>query len=249
MAAGSARAIPLRSTMKSAKVAPPLLDLGLLPHAGPDVGVDDVGAPHGLGRAGGDRTLPPARRHAAPGRGRSRPDRPAAARSRAGSRPPASCWPCCCRPRPRPRRGHRAPPRSCAEPLGDGEQVGQHLAGVGGVGERVHHRHRGPAGHLLQLVVLEGADHQRVEVAGEHAGRVADGLAAAELRVARGEHHLRRARAGERPPRTRPGCGWRPSRRPDPRPGRPAGAAPASRAASTRRRAPAARAARPGRGR
>ena len=72
-----------------------------------------------------------------------------------------------------------------AEALRDGEQVGQHLARVGGVGERVHHRHVGPAGHLLELGVGEGADHDGVDVAGQHAGGVLDGLTAPELRVAR----------------------------------------------------------------
>ena len=40
-------------------------------------------------------------------------------------------------------------PTRRAESLDDGEQVGEELAGVGGVRESVHHRDVGEAGHLL----------------------------------------------------------------------------------------------------
>ena len=43
---------------------------------------------------------------------------------------------------PSPDVGQRQAGRA-AEPLADGLQVGQHLAGVEPVGERVDHRHRG----------------------------------------------------------------------------------------------------------
>ena len=61
---------------------------------------------------------------------------------------------------------------------------------------------------LLDVGVVEGADHDAVEVAGEHPRGVADRLAAAELDVARREEERVPAELVARPPRTRPGCGW-----------------------------------------
>ena len=74
-----------------------------------------------------------------------------------------------------------------AEVLADGEQVGEHLAGVQQIGEAVDHGHVGVLRQLLDVLVREGADHDAVDVAREHARRVGDRLAAAELDVARRE--------------------------------------------------------------
>ena len=228
MAAGIGERHPLAVHDVVAEGAASLLDLGLLSHAGPDVGVHHVCAPHGLGRAGRDPHLAPgAPDELGVGAVAGRTCNPQLEPQEEGGLEPAVGHVVAV---PHPGHGEVAARHPVlAQALGHREQVGEHLARMGSVGERVHHRDRGPAGHVLQLGVGEGPDHERVEVAGEHARRVANGLAAPELHVARGEHHLRRAELASRPPRTRPGCGWRPSRRPAPRRGRPAGAAPAFR--------------------
>ena len=48
---------------------------------------------------------------------------------------------------------------------------------------------RGVIGHFQQHVLFEGAQHDEVDVAREHAGRVGDGLAMAELHLAARQHH------------------------------------------------------------
>ena len=55
------------------------------------------------------------------------------------------------------------------------------------VGEPVDHRHVGVLRQLLDVLVRERADHDAVDVARQHARRVGDRLAAAELHVARRE--------------------------------------------------------------
>ena len=77
--------------------------------------------------------------------------------------------------------------RAGAEPLPDGEQIGEHLTRVRQIGEAVDHRHRREARQLLGDVVPEGADDDGVAVAAEHARGVAQRLAAADLRALRGE--------------------------------------------------------------
>ena len=66
-------------------------------------------------------------------------------------------------------------------PLADGLQVGEDLAGVELVGQRVDHRHPADRGHLLDAVLAEGAPHDRGALPVEHPGGVGDRLAAAEL--------------------------------------------------------------------
>ncbi len=64
------------------------------------------------------------------------------------------------------------PPRRAAQPLPDGEQVGEQLAGVEAVGERVDHRHgRCPGASSADPVVGVGADDDRGDVAGQHLRR------------------------------------------------------------------------------
>ena len=52
-----------------------------------------------------------------------------------------------------------------------------------GVGQPVDDGHVGVLGQLLDVGLGEGADHDRVDVAREHPGRVLDRLAAPELQV------------------------------------------------------------------
>ena len=68
------------------------------------------------------------------------------------------------------------------------EQVGERLARVLEVREGVHHRHLGGTREDFETLLLEGAQHDRVEVPREHPPGVLDRLAAAELQLARGQH-------------------------------------------------------------
>src|SRR6185437_1336581 len=74
-----------------------------------------------------------------------------------------------------------------AEVLADGEQVSEHLAGMQEIGQTVDHGHVGEPGQLLDVLVGEGADHDAIDVARQHARGVGDRLAASELDVARRE--------------------------------------------------------------
>jgi hypothetical protein len=80
---------------------------------------------------------------------------------------------------PQPGQGRRAAPA-----LGQGLQVGQHLAGVEVVGQRVDDRHRGGGGHRGQPLLGEGAPHHRVDVAGQHHPGVLQGLLPPQLGAA-----------------------------------------------------------------
>ena len=71
--------------------------------------------------------------------------------------------------------------------LPDGHEVGQHLAGVGEVGEAVDDGDVGIPGQLLHLLLGVGADHDAVAVAGEHPGGVLHRLAPADLALPAGE--------------------------------------------------------------
>jgi hypothetical protein len=57
------------------------------------------------------------------------------------------------------------------------------------IGEAVDDRNRRPPGQHVATLLGEGADHDAVAVAAEHAGGVLDGLAAGDLRALRGEVH------------------------------------------------------------
>ena len=88
--------------------------------------------------------------------------------------------------------------------LRDRHEVGQDLARVELVGQRVDHRDAGDRGHLVEPLLRVRAPDDRRDLPAEHARRVGDGLAltdlrevavdaqreAAELGDARGERHL-----------------------------------------------------------
>ena len=71
--------------------------------------------------------------------------------------------------------------------LADGHEVGEHLAGVAIVREPVDDGDGAELGEGFHFPLIEGADHDAVEVAREHAGGVLDDLSPADLQVAGGE--------------------------------------------------------------
>ena len=79
-----------------------------------------------------------------------------------------------------------------AEPLADRHRVGERLARVLELGQRVDHRDRAGLGPRLELVVRERADRERVDVAREHLRRVLERLAARQLHLV-GQQRDRRA--------------------------------------------------------
>ena len=97
--------------------------------------------------------------------------------------------------------------------LADRQQVGQQLAGVEVVAQRVDDRHRGARGHLDQAGLRVGAPDDRGDLALEHAGGVGGGLLAAELAVGGGDDERRPRRDRRCRRRTRRGCGSRTCRR------------------------------------
>lgn len=70
----------------------------------------------------------------------------------------------------------------------EGQHVGHDLAGMRDLGQGVDHRDGGVLGQFQHLTVVEDADHDRVDEAGQHLRGVADGLAAPELHLRAGEH-------------------------------------------------------------
>ena len=213
-------------TPKGGKIRSRSLGLLLAPHADPRVGDHDVGAGDRLDRVGGelDRAAGALRDLARPrhdvGVGREPlgcADDDVHAGGGAGEDP---------------RVAHVAgtvadegdpDPRQPALVLAHGLQVGEELAGVELVGERVEHRHAGVRRHGDDVALVGRAPHDRRGLAAEDAGDVLDALArphrgqaavdrhrvAAELGDAGGERHLGaqgravedqgdRPRAGER---------------------------------------------------
>ncbi len=69
------------------------------------------------------------------------------------------------------------------------EQIGEDLAGVFFICERIDHGDAGELGKIDNILLIEGADDDAVNHATEHAGGVLDGFAAAELDVVFREKH------------------------------------------------------------
>ncbi len=70
----------------------------------------------------------------------------------------------------------------------EGEQVGQHLAGMRLFGEAVDDRNGGAGRHLPHVVLTQDSDDDPLDVARQHPGCVGDGFAAAELHFGAGQH-------------------------------------------------------------
>ena len=88
-------------------------------------------------------------------------------------------------------------PARRAPVLADGEQVGERLAGVELVGERVDDGYAGVGGHLLEPGLLVGAPHDGRRLPAEHARRVGDGLADADLREGAVDDHREATELGD----------------------------------------------------
>jgi hypothetical protein len=70
----------------------------------------------------------------------------------------------------------------------ESHHVGHDLAGMRDIGQAVDDGHRRVLGQLADLTDVVGAQHDRVDVARQHAGGVLGRLAAAHLHVLRGQH-------------------------------------------------------------
>ena len=178
----------------------------LLAHRGPHVGVDGVCA--GPAAAGSWTTVSSAPDRRGEAYARSRSTRGsgvnsgghAIVRSRPASAATSSSEWATLSP-PSPTKASRRP-ATVAERLLDRQQVRQRLARMVLVGERVHDRHRRPMCELVDRLLRERADHDRLDVAGERASRVGDRLAASELQLLRSRARSASRRAVRSPPRT-----------------------------------------------
>ena len=70
----------------------------------------------------------------------------------------------------------------------EGHDIRQHLARMRAPREAIDDRHRGMARQLHHAVGIERPDHDDVDIARQHARRIADRLAAAELHLLGREH-------------------------------------------------------------
>ena len=71
----------------------------------------------------------------------------------------------------------------------EGHHVGHELAGMGGVGEPVDHRHRGVRRQFIQLFGGVRADGDDIDEARQHPCRVGDGLTDAQVAFAAADDH------------------------------------------------------------
>ena len=100
-------------------------------------------------------------------------------------------------------------PGELALVLADREQVGEQLAGVELVGERVDDRHAGVRGHLLDRGLGVGPPDDHRGLPAEHPGDVGDRLALADAGERAVDHHRVAAELGDAGGEGRPGCaGW-----------------------------------------
>ena len=65
--------------------------------------------------------------------------------------------------------------------LDHGQQISNDLAGMRQVGQPVDHRHRGMGGEFLDLGMIVGADHNRIDHAAQNPGGICNRLAAPQL--------------------------------------------------------------------
>ncbi len=160
--------------------AAPLGGLGLLAHAGPDVGVHRVGPAHGLLRVVADLDRHPGSRQG-PGAGHDRRRRLVA-----GGRGDPQAHPAH-RPAehqgvahvvPVAQEGHGGPRQGPG--LGHRLEVRQRLAGVLEVGEEIDDRSRGVLRHRHEVAVTEHPESKDVEVAVEGSGDVGHRLPLAQ---------------------------------------------------------------------
>ncbi len=169
-ASGAASAIRRLVHLVRAERLETRLALVLLAHRHPDVGVDRIGARDRLGRIGDDRRRDVVDVPRRGGEDELHPRQARRLRQRAGDVVAV--------PHERDLQ-----PLERAEVLPQREDVGQRLARVVLVGERVDD---GPARSLGQLVdrrLREGAHHDRRGIAGERPRRVAERLASPELQL------------------------------------------------------------------
>ena len=79
-----------------------------------------------------------------------------------------------------------------------GEQIGEHLGRMAGVGETIVDRHAGVAGEHLHRLLLKAAELDGVEHPAEHPRRVLERLLYAEVDLLTGEKHRMAALFAER---------------------------------------------------
>src|SRR3990172_540149 len=175
----------------------PLPALGLLPHAGPDVGVEHVRVPRRFRRSADDPDVPPADLsrllddrgiRLVPLRARHpqvEPEDVGRLDPRVGHVVPV------------PDEGHPHLPEILA-PLAGGHQVGEDLARMVPVRQPVDHRDGCGGGELHRRFVRERTDHDGVRIPGKDARGVPDRLPAADLRVLRGQEERVTAQPGHR---------------------------------------------------
>jgi hypothetical protein len=162
------------------------LGLLLVAHADPDVGVEDVGAGGGVARVVRQLGAVGVVELVAVGGGDDDFDvgQPAGDRQRAGDVVAVADI-------------GEAQAGEVAEALAQGHQVGEGLAGVVARGERVDDGDFRLGRQLLHLLVGAGADRDRVDVAREDSGGVANRLAARELQLVAAQHDRRPAQLGD----------------------------------------------------
>ena len=182
----------------------------LLPHRGPNIGVEGVGAAHGSDGLmdNGDFGAAPSQGSCPLQHGRIR-GKPLG-RADAHVHPQQSTG-------EHERMGHvvaitdvgQGQALQLPEGLPQGEEVGEGLAGVLLVGEGIDHRDRGPMGIVGQIGLGEGTDRQGIAVATQHPGRIGDRFAPTHLGDKRQQVNGLAAKAGHGHGEADPGAGGR----------------------------------------